>query len=132
VTRSIAVDFDHVIHSYHDGWHDGRIYGTPMPGAFDAIRALQAQGYAVFIHTSREDVATVAEWILEHSGIATHFVSDQSTLPPFWDNTGIVLVTNRKLGAVAYIDDRAIRFTTWPQALSDLSQYEQAEQASNG
>lgn len=31
---------------------------------------------------------------------------------------GLVLVTDRKLPAIAYIDDRAVRFTNWPDALT--------------
>lgn len=39
----------------------------------------------------------------------------------FWDTRGVLLVTNRKLAARAYIDDRAIRFESWEQALRDLA-----------
>jgi hypothetical protein len=38
----------------------------------------------------------------------------------FWTTCGILLVTNRKLSAAAYLDDRAVRFTSWAQALADL------------
>lgn len=39
----------------------------------------------------------------------------------FWSERGQLLVTNRKLPAVAYIDDRGIRFESWDQALADLA-----------
>ena len=41
--------------------------------------------------------------------------------PGFWDDQTKIFVTNRKLPAVAYIDDRGIRFTNWRQALADLA-----------
>lgn len=33
---------------------------------------------------------------------------------------GMLLVTNRKLPAVAYVDDRAVRFESWNQTLATL------------
>lgn len=36
------------------------------------------------------------------------------------DFDGVLLVTNRKLPAIAYIDDRAVRFTDWDQALREV------------
>jgi len=41
-----------VIHSRHSGWRDCAIYGTPILGAFDAIRQLHAVGDLVFVCTS--------------------------------------------------------------------------------
>ncbi|WP_329368841.1 hypothetical protein OG896_24850 [Streptomyces sp. NBC_00669] len=40
---------------------------------------------------------------------------------PFWDLRDQLLVTNRKLPARAYLDDRAVRFTDWHQALRDIA-----------
>ncbi len=37
---------------------------------------------------------------------------------PFWNERGLLLVTDRKLAAEAYIDDRAVRFEDWAQALA--------------
>ena len=33
----------------------------------------------------------------------------------------VLLVTDRKLPALAYIDDRAVRFTTWDQTMQELN-----------
>lgn len=33
---------------------------------------------------------------------------------------GLVLVTNTKLPARVYLDDRALKFTSWPQATTNL------------
>lgn len=114
---AIAVDFDGVIHRYARGWHDGSIYDEPMDGAFDALRELM-KSYAVFILTTR-DAAPVAAWLEERGGFTV------TTRAPrkFWSRRGVLLVTNHKLPAVAYIDDRAVRFETWTQTLSDVSRF---------
>lgn len=127
--RSVGIDFDGVVHTY-SGWRDGSIYGEPMPGAFPAIRYLQAEGYGVFIFTSRTPADDVACWIAERSAPDTIIcLPDDGTAGPFWDDPVRVLVTNRKLGAIAYIDDRAIRFSSWPQALAEFDRHEAAWRA---
>lgn len=35
--KSIAIDFDGVIHDYNNGWQNGKIYGKPIEGAFEGI-----------------------------------------------------------------------------------------------
>lgn len=42
----------------------------------------------------------------------------------FWDERGKLMVSNRKGSAIAYVDDRAIRFVNWGQALADLERHE--------
>ena len=110
---TLACDFDGVIHQYSKGWHDGTIYDPPMPGALDGLRALM-EHHAVFIHTTR-DLEQVAEWLTRRG-----FICCTEHHGPFWNLRGTLLVTNRKLAATAYLDDRAVRFTTWDQALADL------------
>lgn len=118
--RTVAVDFDKVIHAYRQGWGDGSIYDEPVPGALDALRTLMTS-YAVFIHTTR-DMFQVADWLRDR-GIECRVDAAKGSLRrEFWDEQGAVLVTNYKYPAVAYIDDRAIRFTNWAQALNDLGE----------
>lgn len=122
---TVAVDFDGVIHAYSKGWGDGTIYDEPVPGALDGLHSLMAN-YAVYIHTSR-GAKSVAEW-LQARGFETTIDCEAYTYSfdadgwkgEFWDQEGILLVTNRKLAAVAYIDDRAIEFRNWNQALGEL------------
>ncbi len=121
--RTVAVDFDGVIHAYSRGWADGSIYDEPEPGAIVALEVLMRKGFAVFVHTTR-DPWPVAQW-LDAQGLPA--VIELGTGPgtavqvrEFWNDTTQILVTNRKLPAVAYIDDRAIQFETWPQALDAL------------
>src|SRR5690606_42044179 len=50
--KTVAVDFDGVIHAYSRGWQDGSIYDEPVPGAVDGLRQLMEQ-YAVHPHDPR-------------------------------------------------------------------------------
>jgi hypothetical protein len=119
--RTVAVDFDGVLHAYSRGWQDGSVYDEPTPGALGALRALM-KSYAVFVHTTR-DTSQVADWIGER-GILCRVDAPTPAPREFWDETGVLLITNRKYPAVAYIDDRAIRFENWGQALADLERFE--------
>ena len=121
---TVAVDFDGVIHAYRRGWADGTIYDPPLPGALEALHGLMAR-HAVFVLTTR-DTEQVAHWLAGH-GFVT--VADRPTARRrFWNTRGTLLVTNRKLAAAAYVDDRAVRFTDWPQTLTDLDAVLRPEQ----
>jgi hypothetical protein len=100
---TVAVDFDGVINNY-DGHASGPITTQPMPGAVASLIALDKQ-YRVVIFTARNDLTAVRSW-LEDNGLGEFAVS----------------VTNRKPPAIAYIDDRAIRFQGWPHAMATLGQ----------
>lgn len=146
---TVAFDFDGVIHTYEKGWHDGTIYGEPVEGIFDLIRYTQTQ-HAVFVHTTR-DPEQVAHWIVRQdnefkcvtershlSGYHTTWWYDTGvrTNEPmvrgqeiylgtvkFWNDYENLFVSNRKLPAVAYVDDRAVRFMNSHQALNQLRQH---------
>lgn len=110
---TVAVDFDGVIHAYSRGWADGTIYDPPLPGALDGLARLR-EHYAVFIHTTREPTQ-VAAW-LHQAGVPVALDHEGT----FWNRRDMVLVTNRKLPAVAYIDDRAYTFRNWAQTMADF------------
>src|SRR3990167_7471733 len=94
VKRTLAIDFDGVLHAYGQGWQDGTIYDEPLPGAVDACRYLVDQGFDLVIFTARQDQAAIHKWLRTHGF-------------PEMD------VTNMKPPALFYIDDRAIRFRDW-------------------
>lgn len=114
--KTVALDFDGVIHAYDKGWHDGTIYGELIPGALEGIKSLMGE-CSVFIFTTR-DTRQVAEWMTAKTGIMTHVDLDPERT--FWNLEGRLLATNRKLAAVAYVDDRAVRFESWSQTMQDL------------
>jgi hypothetical protein len=106
---TVGVDFDGPIHAYSKGWHDGTVYDVPTDGAFDALRELM-RSEAVFVLTSRVDLSAVAKWISLLSNIPTTVDTGRDR---FWNDRTRLLVTNRKLPAKAYIDDRGIRWYNW-------------------
>lgn len=115
--KAIGVDFDGVVHNYTQGWQGGLIYGEMLPGAAESLRALM-ETYAVFIHTTREP-STVAPWLTDRG---FHAEADEDPSRRFWDTKGTLLVTQRKLVAIAFIDDRAIPHRTWDQTMQAVAQ----------
>jgi hypothetical protein len=127
---TIGVDFDGVIHAYSKGWHDGTIYDVPVEHAFVALSRLLLN-YNLFIMTSRSDLASIANWFQRHH--APFLVVAVRPEERFWNglnhpngerNKEVIGLTNRKLPADSYIDDRAIRFYNWPQAFADIERYD--------
>lgn len=120
MVKTVALDFDGVIHKYSKGWLDGSIYDEPIPGAVEAVQELMKH-FAVFIHTTR-DPAQVAAWLSDLGFYTLIDVEGPNHRRQFWNELGILLITDRKLPAVAYVDDRAVTFTDWEQALAVLTE----------
>lgn len=85
--KTICVDFDGVLNEYN-GYEEGNL-GEPLSASKEFIRQLRKK-YKVVILTSRPK-EQVIDWLNNNS-----FPSME--------------VTDRKIPAVAYIDDRAIQF----------------------
>ena len=113
---TVGVDFDGVVHDYLSGWGDGTIYGKLVTGATEGLKQLMRR-HAVFICTSRTPLIDVARWITDQTGIPA--ILDDNVMR-YWERLDRLLVTKRKLPAIAIIDDHAIRFESWKQALADV------------
>jgi hypothetical protein len=108
--KTVALDFDGVLHWYRRGWQDGSIYDEPVPGAVEFVAKL-AEHYRLVVFTTR-DAAQVRPWLVD-KGFA-----------------GIEEVTNTKPLAVAYVDDRAVHFTGhWPSVLGRVREVEREHDA---
>lgn len=98
----IAVDFDGVL---HDATRPFPKMGAPKRAAKEAMQELIDRGYRVIVFTARaatpKGAEAVRDW-LDYYDILYHGV------------------TATKIAAVAYVDDRAIRFTSWPEAMRQL------------
>jgi hypothetical protein len=107
---SISIDFDGVLHDDCKGFHDGTCYGEPIPGALEALKLL-SQDYDIIIFSAkaRKDrplvhgktgIQHICEWLERHGVL--EYVTD---------------ITSDKPRSLLYIDDKAVRFTTWKQTL---------------
>ena len=115
--RTVAVDFDGVIHKYSSGWQNGEIYDIPVEGSEQALKKL-LKTYNVFIFTAR-DPRDIFDWLRNHfTSIKFKAVSKKVI---FWTSNNIIGVTNRKLPALYYIDDRAVKFSNWEKALKEVN-----------
>lgn len=96
VDKPILFDFDGVIHKASKGYGDGAIYDEPIEGAVFTIRNLLDAGYKVIIFTSRteKEWQKIRDWL------------ERYQFPP-------LPITNIKVPALAYVDNKGIRFDTW-------------------
>ena len=107
--ENICIDFDGVIHvmkgytTDYIGWESGKIEGELALGAKEAIEKLQKR-YNVIVFTTRDNLTTVSLWLNEH-------------------NISCKRVTNHKPEAIAYIDDKGIRFESWDQVMDDIEEH---------
>jgi hypothetical protein len=117
-SHAVGIDFDQTLVAHDDGWQDGRIYGRPIPGAIESLHELK-KVRSVFIVTARPRRfhPEVAAWLRHHTGLDT--IVDDDPDRAYWHGDSL-LVTNKKLGAAVYIDDRALRFTgDWTTTLAE-------------
>jgi len=107
---NIGVDFDGVIHRCSKGYYDGTIYDEPVEGSYEALQSL-SEKYTVIVYTckARADrglvngkTGTQLVWEWLESNNLSQFVSK---------------VTAEKPRAVAYIDDKSIKFNSWTDCL---------------
>jgi 5'(3')-deoxyribonucleotidase len=114
--QTVALDFDGPIHRYREGWKDGSIYDFPVMGVEDALKKL-LEKHPVFILSSR-DSHQIAEWMKEKfPSIPVEVIDDKTK---FWTASGVIGITNRKLAATVYVDDRALKFFNWSQVLREV------------
>lgn len=100
VNGTIAFDFDGVL-------HENPHYKWPLDAVdLGLLRKAHARGYAVAIMTCN-DVTRVARF-LRKSGFRA--VADTKMTRMHWSDPEAILVTNRKLVADFYVDDKAVRY----------------------
>jgi 5'(3')-deoxyribonucleotidase len=108
--KTIAIDFDGVIHDANQGWGDGTCYGGPLPGAIESIKKL-SENYDIIVFTAKAKpdrplvdgktgTVLVEEWFMKHGILDL-----------------IKCVTSEKPRAELYIDDNGYRFENWNDTL---------------
>lgn len=106
--NAIAFDFDGVIHDLNDGWQDGKIYGKINQSVIEAIYELNKMKIPIFICSSRAPSQIVDWWNDQDFKLKAKVISSDSF---FFNDTDYIGVTQRKLPAQLYIDDRAFKYT---------------------
>lgn len=110
---NIGIDFDKVIHKCSKGYYDGTIYDEPVQGAKEALSRI-SKDYTIIVFTckakpdrglvnGKTGTELVWEWLEKHD--MSQFVSK---------------VTSEKPRAVAYIDDKSIKFKNWEECLLEV------------
>ena len=69
---------------------------------------LQKSGIPVFIYSTREPYQIINWWNKQGFWCDSVIINDNET---FWNELNLIGVTNRKLPAQMYIDDRAYKYT---------------------
>ena len=106
--KAVAFDFDGVIHKYSEGWKDGSIYDKPNMEILNLILLLQLAKIPCVIISTR-DPNQIKEW-WDKQGFAI-IVKPLCFETKFFNDCTYVGITNRKIPAQLYIDDRAYRYT---------------------
>ena len=101
--KTLAIDFDGVIHKYSQGFKGlDNIYDGPMDGTYEALTKLKEEGYTLKILSSRPK-EYIIKWL------------EENNLDKF-----ITEVSNHKFPASLYIDDRGFNFKNWGQCLTNI------------
>lgn len=109
MVKTIAFDFDGVIHRYRGGWGDGSIYDSPDMKIVRTINSLLNMDNVSVIIISTRDPKQIKEWIDTNQLFSCDIIPDDVR---FWDDADVVGITNRKLPAYLYVDDRAFKYNS--------------------
>ncbi len=113
--KTIALDFDGVIHNDTKGFHDGTIYGTPIEGTKDALIEL-SKSYKLVIYSCKSNpnrplinnktgTELIWEWLEQWD--MKQYISD---------------VVINKPNALLYIDDKGLKFESWNQIMRQINE----------
>ena len=109
----IGIDFDGVIHKNSKGYYDGTIYDDPIEGTEESLKRL-SEKYTLILYTTKAK---------PDRGL----INGRPTIELIWEGLDkhnlskyISKITSEKPRAVAYIDDKAVRFHNWDKCLENL------------
>ena len=111
---NLGIDFDGVIHKNSKGFFDGTIYDEPIEGTKEALKKLSDK-YTLICYTAKAK----PDRGLVNGKTGTELVWEW--LDKYNFSKYISKVTAEKPRAVAYIDDKNIRFNNWESCFEDLN-----------
>ena len=111
--NTIAIDFDGVIHKNSKGFHDGTIYDEPIEDVKKGLEYL-SKSYKLVIYSCKANpdrplingktgTKLIYDWLCKHKL-----------------DSYIYNIVYTKPNAVAYVDDKGIRFENWDDTLKVL------------
>lgn len=106
--NAISFDFDGVIHKYSKGWQDGSIYDEINQEVLHTIYDFHSKGTPIFICSTRNPQQIVDFWNKQNLKVKAEVIPDNVF---FFDRIDYIGVTQRKLPAMFYIDDRGINYS---------------------
>lgn len=114
---TVAIDFDGVLHGYSQGWQDGRIYDPPVAGSREALEAMKAQGWKIYIYSTRSNKLYHKEQFKDQE-LAMKIWLEEHKIP--YDR----IWGFGKPMAEIYIDDRALTFRgNWEETLREAQEF---------
>ena len=110
--KRVMIDFDVPVHKYSKGYFDSQIYDVPTEGSKEALQFLKNEGFEVIVFTTR---------VSQEEHPETYKVNEEA-IRSWLDEHGIPFdrITSEKLLALAYIDDRGVRFNNWKDTIETL------------
>ena len=110
---NLGIDFDGVIHKNSKGFFDGTIYDDPIEGTEEALKKLSDK-YTLICYTAKAK----PDRMLINGKTGTELVWEWLKKHKF--DKYISKVTSEKPRAVAYIDDKTVRFSNWDHCFASL------------
>ena len=112
--KVVAIDFDGVIHNDSKGYHDGTIYGEPLPYSLESLKELSKK-YTLKIYSCKSNpnrplvdgktgTELIWEWLEKHN--VKDCIDD---------------VVWGKPNAIIYIDDKGYKFENWNDTIQTLN-----------
>ena len=111
--KNIAIDVDGVIFRFGPGdWKGPEYVGPLIPGVHGALLALRSFGYRIVLYSCRTDMEVMGQPTTRLIRLLVEHLK-RHEIP--YDEIAI-----GKPIADFYIDDRGIRFESWPQAMGEV------------